>query len=262
MGGPITVFEAGSYAGDARIGPVNAGDERILSYSIDLDTEVGLSIKSVDPRLVGVEIDKGIFITETLNRQETEYTLSGRGIRERTILIEHPIVTGWDLVVPSEPDEETDSFYRFEVDLPGGAGQGVSEASLSVAIERTVKQRTDLLGANEGFIQNYIDSDSVGGAIKTMLLGILERRTRINETVTERRNLENRRTSTVRDQDRIRRNMENLDEDTDLYRQYVQILTNQEQELGEIDRSVEALLEQERNQRAELESYVRGLQTI
>ena len=35
MGGPLTVFESGTYAGDSQIGPVYAGDERIISFSMD-----------------------------------------------------------------------------------------------------------------------------------------------------------------------------------------------------------------------------------
>jgi hypothetical protein len=40
MGGPITVFEEGSYAGEALIDDIRPSGKRLLSFSMDLDTSV------------------------------------------------------------------------------------------------------------------------------------------------------------------------------------------------------------------------------
>ena len=40
MQGPITVFDGGVYAGDAKIEDLPPGSQRLISYGIDLDTEV------------------------------------------------------------------------------------------------------------------------------------------------------------------------------------------------------------------------------
>ena len=40
MQGPITVFDGGAYAGDAKIEDLPPGTERLISYALDLDTEV------------------------------------------------------------------------------------------------------------------------------------------------------------------------------------------------------------------------------
>src|SRR5262249_35683255 len=40
MQGPITVFEGSSYAGDARILDLQPDEERLISYAVDLGTEV------------------------------------------------------------------------------------------------------------------------------------------------------------------------------------------------------------------------------
>jgi hypothetical protein len=261
MGGPLTVFESGTYAGDSQIGPVYAGDERIISFSMDLGTTIKGQVRGVPTKLVGVEIEEGILLTETLSRQETVYSLSSRGLRERRVLMEHPVLPGWKLVEPEKPDERTASFYRFTVDLPVGVGSVDASSELLVAVERTDRQITDLLGAHVSFIQVYLDSDFVENSIKVSLRGILDRRKRLDDTAALRRARENRRATIFREQDRIRRNMENLETDTDLYRQYVDTLTDQEEELLALEKRIEELIEQEQNQRLELESYVRSLQT-
>jgi hypothetical protein len=40
MQGPVTVFEGGTYAGDARVSDLQPNEERLLSYAVDLGTEV------------------------------------------------------------------------------------------------------------------------------------------------------------------------------------------------------------------------------
>src|SRR5207244_3366397 len=40
MQGPITVFDSGAYAGDARMEDLAPGQERLISYALDLKTEV------------------------------------------------------------------------------------------------------------------------------------------------------------------------------------------------------------------------------
>jgi len=40
MQGPITVFDGGTYAGDARIEDLQPKEERLISYALDLKIEV------------------------------------------------------------------------------------------------------------------------------------------------------------------------------------------------------------------------------
>ena len=54
MQGPITVFDAGTYAGDARILDLQPNDERLLTYAIDLGMEVEAKSKNPPARLTAV----------------------------------------------------------------------------------------------------------------------------------------------------------------------------------------------------------------
>src|SRR5207302_2525819 len=60
MQGPITVFEGSSYAGDARILDITPKDERLISYAIDLGTEVEPVAKNQPDRITKVKVNKGI----------------------------------------------------------------------------------------------------------------------------------------------------------------------------------------------------------
>ena len=59
MQGPITVFDGGVYAGDAKIEDLPPGSQRLISYGLDLDTEVAPQSKGQPEELLSVRLLKG-----------------------------------------------------------------------------------------------------------------------------------------------------------------------------------------------------------
>src|SRR5207249_6550675 len=89
--GPITVFEGSNYAGDARILDLQPNEERLLSYAVDLGTEVNPVPSSDNGRLTQVKAVKGILYTTTKVRETKTYTIANRNDGERVVLVEHPV---------------------------------------------------------------------------------------------------------------------------------------------------------------------------
>ena len=88
MQGPITVYESGTYAGDARILDLQPNEERLLSYAVDLGTEVNPVPFSDNGRITKVKAYKGIIYSETKIRETKAYTIVNRNDQERLVLIE------------------------------------------------------------------------------------------------------------------------------------------------------------------------------
>src|SRR5205814_411781 len=63
--GPITVYEGSTYSGDARILDLQKDERRLLSYAIDLETEVQAVPHSDNGRITSVKVVKGIAYTTT-----------------------------------------------------------------------------------------------------------------------------------------------------------------------------------------------------
>src|SRR5581483_4154427 len=92
MQGPITVFEGNSYAGDARVGDLQPNETRLVSYAVDLGTEVAPEVPQPADHIVSVKVYKGV-IHATHKVQHTKtYTVKNRSEHERLVLIEHPYV--------------------------------------------------------------------------------------------------------------------------------------------------------------------------
>lgn len=118
--GPITVYDEGSYAGDTRILDVQPGEERLLSYAMDLSTEVKKEVKVKPSPDMNLRIDQSQLAARYTSRQTTSYIIRNRAEADRIVLLEHPIRTDWNLVEPKKPLEKTRSHYRFHVKVPAG----------------------------------------------------------------------------------------------------------------------------------------------
>ncbi len=78
MQGPITIFDGSSYAGDARVLDLQPNEERLISYAIDLGTEVDPVAKRDPDKLIAVKIDKGILIATGKIRESKTYKIKNR----------------------------------------------------------------------------------------------------------------------------------------------------------------------------------------
>ena len=84
------MFQGSTYAGDTRVLDLQPNEERLVSYAIDLGTEVSVKNSNNTSRITKVKAVKGVVFTETLIREEKVYDISNRSEMDRTLLIEHP----------------------------------------------------------------------------------------------------------------------------------------------------------------------------
>ena len=148
MQGPITIFEGSSYAGDAQVLDLQPNEERLISYAIDLGTEVDPVAKQEPDRLMSVKIDKGTMIATNKVRETKTYTAKNRSEQERTLVIEHPVRPDYKLVNTDKPAEQTRNVYRFDVKVP--AGKTVTQ---TVIEERQQATRTALTNSPDDTVR-------------------------------------------------------------------------------------------------------------
>ena len=119
MQGPITVFEGNAYAGDAQVGNLPPGQERLLSYAIDLDVQVEAKKNRQETAVQTASILKGTLNLSQKDVLSQEYVIQNKSDKERTVVIEHRFRPGWKLT--GQPAIETaGTHYRFEANRPCG----------------------------------------------------------------------------------------------------------------------------------------------
>jgi hypothetical protein len=151
MAGAITVFDGGAYAGDALVDDLGPGDERLISYALDTAIEVAPESKGGDQVRESIRIVNGTLLARVTQTTEMEYTVRNRGEQARTVLIEHPRRSGWELVEPQDPAQTTRDLYRIEVEVAAGATE-----KLTVKMEQPVTERVALVSESMERVGYYM----------------------------------------------------------------------------------------------------------
>lgn len=254
MQGPITVFDGGAYAGDAQIQDLEPGSRRLISYALDLSTEVAPAGKPQTSELVGVKLVKGVlYITRQLHRAQ-EYTVKNSGSEPKKVLIEYPKAAPWKLVEPEKPEETTRDLYRFAVTAKPG-----EPAVLQVREEQTTSEQIALTNINTDLIVYYLNTKVVSPAVKAALAEVVKRKQALSELVDQRRQLEEQIKVIDAEQARIRQNMAQLDRASDLYARYVTKFGEQEDMVEKLRGQIRQLTDQETKARRELDRYLSDL---
>ena len=251
MQGPITVFDGGGYAGDAEISDLPPGGTQLVTYAIDLDTEVEAVPGPTPESLVSVKISRGVFYYTNKQQTERDYNVKNRGTKDRTVLIEHPYLPDWTLASPKEPAERTRDAYRFA--LPVSAGK---EARLSVVQTRTVDQSVSLSTLSTDQVAFYVRSPVVSQAVKVALQKLAAFMRKVSDTASLRARREARVGEIAQDQARIRANMDRLAQTSELYKRYVKTLGDEEDELARLTDEIAKLRDLEAAQNKEAADFI------
>ena len=252
--GPITVFDGGVYAGDARIADLPPGQERLISYALDLKTEVETQAPAEQVDVVAAVLRKGTLIVTRKAVEEKTYNLANRDAKRKTVLIEHPFRADWTLAAPTAVTERTRDLYRFLVPVEAGG-----KAQLRVREERQIKQ-TVVLSDSAGAFGIYLEEKQVSAKVKDALKRLIALRDQVDRTAAQRSDLEQRIKEISAEQGRIRENMARLAQNSELYARYVTKLGQQETEIEALRKEIQAQKAAEDGQRRALNDYLLGLE--
>ena len=255
MQGPITVFDGGAYAGDARIEDMQPGTERLISYALDLDTEVAPETVGRPEEITQVRLVKGVLWVDRKFQRLNKYTIKNSGKRAKTVLVEYPLDGSWKLVTPKEPAEKTRNQYRFAVEAEPG-----KPAVLEVLEEQTQNQQFAITNIDDNTIVFYINQKVTSEKVKEALQSVIQKKQALAKVIADRQRLEEQVKVIGQEQDRIRQNMAQLDRATDLYKRYVKKFGEQEDEVEKLRGEIKKLVDEEARQRQALDAYLIGLE--
>jgi hypothetical protein len=256
MQGPLTVFEAGGYAGDARVEDMAPGSERLLSYAIDLDVEVNPRNQSQADEMLAVKIVKGTLVVTRKATRKKVFEIKNSGSKPVKLLVEHPRDGGnWKLVAPEKTAETTRDRYRFAVLAEPG-----KPATLEVVEEQPGEQRIALTNIDAGQIGIFVQSKVPSQRVKDALGQVLAKKRAIEEIVRTKQEKEREIQVVEQEQNRLRQNMGNLDRTNDLYLKYVRKMTEQEDRVDVLRKEITALIQKEQAARRELDDFLQQLE--
>lgn len=251
MQGPVTVYDAGGYCGDARIEDMAPGSERLLSYAVDLDTEVVSRTEARPEEIVNVRLVKGTLIASRRLQRSRKLEVKNAGDKPVKLLVEHPIEPGWKLVTPAKADETTRDRYRFAVVAEPGKPE-----TLEIGEEMPVEQAHAIMNLDDNAILLYSRARTTSPAVKESLAEVVRRKQEIERIVRERAERDQEINAIGQEQARIRENMGRLERTSDLYTRYVQKFSQQETRVETLRQEIAERQSLEQQARQALDTYL------
>ncbi|MCX7703170.1 MAG: DUF4139 domain-containing protein [Planctomycetota bacterium] len=255
LAGPVTVFDEGVYAGDSQIPNLQVGEERLLSYALDLSCTVEAKSQNVPTSLFSVKICRGTIQTEYKQKLKTEYIIKNKKETEKTVLVEHPCDKEWQLKAPEKFEERTDTYFRFRRKVAPN-----STDRFEVLTERIQMSYIALMNLDTATIATYASNEASSKQVKEALAAVLKMKGRLDAVTQKKRDLENRKNELFHDQEQIRMNLSKVPRDSKLYTRYLAKLEAQENELDKIEGELEELRKEEEDKRRELGNYIASLE--
>jgi hypothetical protein len=252
--GPVTVFDGNSYAGDARVPDLQPGEERLLSYAIDLGTEVQAVPHSDNGKLTLVKVVKGVLHSTTKVKESKTYNLKNRSEQDRVVLIEHPFRPDFKLTSADKPAETASDVYRFEVKVPAG-----KEAKQVVSEERDVRTQIHLTNLDDPSMKVFLSSTVPSAAVKAALQKAGELKWQLARTQQEIGSVQRELSAIKQDQPRLRQNLEKIPGTDPLAKRILEKLNAQETEIEKYEAQLKQLQAQADQQRKDYEAYLAGL---
>ena len=251
-GGPITVFDAASYAGEALMTTLKAGDKRLISYAVDLGTRVTTQFDSTRNIVREIHVNRGMLTARSAMQETRTYTIRNVDQKPKTLIIEHSQRPEYKLL-SQKPTETTTNAYRFEVKLGSD-----STEKFPVSEERVYDSTTAVSSLTPDVLLTYVQNKAISDTGRRQLQQIVDSKRQIADLDNQTRQLDGDINNLAQDQNRIRQNMMSLNQvsgQQDQVQKYARQLATQESQLATMRDHQSDL----KKQRATQESSLNGL---
>jgi hypothetical protein len=203
-GGPITVYDAGAYSGEALMETLKAGDKRLISYAVDLGTRITEAFGSKQALVREFHASRGMLTMKIAAEETRTYTIRNVDQKAKTLIIEHPLRPGYTLL-SQKPAEKTATNYRFEIALGSGATQ-----EFVVNEERVYDQTTAVTNLTPDILVSYLQNRALSDAGRRQLQRIADQKRLIAANDAGLQDADNQTRQLTSDEERVRRNIQSL----------------------------------------------------
>ncbi len=253
--GSFNVLEADAFAGEGVLETIHPDERRLLSYAGDAAVHVKYSNESNEQPFSHIRIAKGVMVLTKEDRKSSKYAIHNADTSPRQVIVEYPVQEGWKLSSGTpQPEESTESFYRFRVPVdPGKTGE------LTIESTHPDELRYELTNLDDDEVELLVDQKRVTPAMQQSFDRILKQKEKIGEIAAQIAVRKRETDQIAGDQNRIRENMKALkgsSEEKALIQRYVGQLDSQESRLATLRKETADLTTQQNLAGSELSRIV------
>lgn len=255
--GVFTVYEAGAqgvtYLGDARVMEMARGEERLLAFAAD--SKVKVSERSdVKQDVASASMADGILRMVEVTRHLRAYDISTQKGEGRRVMVDLAVPAHWKLVSPTKGARRTESGWRLEEEVAGGA-----KRTIEAVFEEERSETFALLDMDASLIARYLRSGALDDEARRALQAIAERKEMVSDATRRLKTIDTGYGDAVAEQERLRESVKSVAEGSDLAKRYMTKLGELEDRLEQLARERQEARQTLNAAEEQLRSFVRGL---
>jgi hypothetical protein len=237
--GVLTLYDASgaaTFAGDARLGGLPTGENRLLSFAQDLRTTVERT-STEQTTLASLTAAQGVLHVTTRQREVLRIKLTPPANEPRRVLVEIPRSDDAKLTVEGAPMpgiEETATAWRIPVSLKPGETR-----TITAYIDRLEREDTVLLDNDAAVVVAMLNEQSLTPPARAALQRLAALR---QDEATKRATLDQlkaQQAAVLQDEDRIRRNLAAVAPNDALHARLTRALDADETKLEQLGAAIE-----------------------
>ena len=256
-GGSFSVLEEETFAGEGIFDPIRPDEKRLVSYATDLALNVSSTEGSEQERVTRVRVHRGVMTQESEVREKKTYTFRNEDSSPRTVVVEHPVRSGYELRSAARPVEATAAWMRFR--LEAGAKQ---TAALVVEEARPVVATYTISNIDSKLIGTFVQQRSIDKGVEEALRKVVAQKDAIANLEEQKNARDEENQKIYDDQQRLRENMKSLKgsaEEKALVQRYVQQLNTQETRLETLRQEIAQVESKKDSAQADLDRMIEDL---
>jgi hypothetical protein len=255
--GSMTIIDGDAYAGEALMERLKPGEQRLISFALDLGTLVTATTKENRAPTFLVRVVNGVFQAHYHQTSKKVYTLTNQTDKPRVVFIEHAVRPEWTLTDDTQkPDGKSARYYRFRVPL-----EPRKTAEVTVTERRAVMDSYMLTNFTRSELELFVTRNYIDATTRAELEKLIEIKSRITAADARAEAIKAEATEIAADQERLRENIKALSatpEAKQLIARYVAKADTQESRLEQLEKDRRAVAEELARLQAELEAAIRG----
>ncbi len=223
--GILTLYDGKTgYIGDSQLSALPKDDTRLASFATDRKVTISEQ-QTPTEEIASLKVADGVMNATVKYRQTTTYTVSGALDGERTVVIEHPIRDGWSFS-SAEGFGKTATHQRLKAVVPAG-----TEKVLTAVDEQLQSNSYALVDTDPDMLLGW-SASTHDKALTDKLANLADARKRQVAIQNELASLDSEIEKTVNEQERIRRNLGAVPDNSDLKKRYLKALADSEDQIA------------------------------
>ncbi len=253
LGGPLTIFDGGMYAGDATIDNLVPKDKRLVSYAIDLDVTVDSTSQDTN-RITALKIVQGVLQVKRLSTWTQKYAVKNKADEQRHVIIEHPFRPDRTLVEPAQFEEKTSALYRFRLPVKKD-----STEELLAKEEKVTSEEIAILSGSTDSLIVYSKNEKITKKVRDALIEAIRIKQEMTGSQNKLASLTGQLESIKSGQDRLRKNIQTVGRDSELGRRYLKKLSEEEDQIEQLNKVIQETRNKAEEQQRALANYLKNL---